>query len=456
MSDQTTGESWWARITPGTTRILILSWLIVAVSFWLVQRNTRQQTTALKDDLNTAKSEFEKLKTRLQQGDTSVIAEMESMRQKFAAFDSDFRLLSQHVDEAKSNQAVARAKVADLRRESSVAKSRLQVLRKLVADWAAKASGLMDGDSGRRVASSSAHIVLVENLLRRDRPTEVELTAWSESLDALTPRLDSTPADKDEIAITPEHQQLLKDLSRQLGQSRDALEQQVLLLDAVLKETASQELSEQTLGQTIRDGRLQQDKELLTNLSDAREAARLAAQAEQAAELARLESELVEEATKRQVEELRAKQAQAEQVAKAELERIAAETLLKKAKVQAQSDAIQAETETLEATQQHQKLEREFERDLPVIRSLLSAFMSKGHQYRSDNAAGPASLGFLTSQGALEPTPRGSYQMAFLANAGTRPPGGLKNPANPDLLRRAQDLLKKYGDLMVQRELLAP
>ena len=456
MSDQTTGESWWARITPGTTRILILTWLIVAVSFWLFERNTRQQTTALKDDLTSTKSAIATLNTRIQQGDASAIAELESMRQKVADFDSNFRLLSERVDEARSNQAVARAKVADLRRESSVAKSRLQALRKLVADWAAKASGLMEGDSGRRIAGSSAHIVLVENLLHRDRPTEVELTAWSESIDALTPPPESNPSDKVEIAITPEHQQLLKDLSRQLGQSRDTLEQQLFLLDAVLKETASQELSKQTLGQAIQATRLQQDKDLLTNLSDARESARLAAQAEQAAELARLESELVEEATKRQVEELRAKEAQAEQVAKAELERIAAETLLQEAKVRAQSEAIQVEKASLEADQQFQNLEREFERDLPAIRNLLSAFVSKGHYYRSDNKAGPASLAFLTSQGALEPTANGSYQMAFLANAGTRPAGGLKNPANPDLLRRAQDLLNKYGDLMVQKEMLAP
>lgn len=456
MNDQTTGVSWWERVVPGTTRRLILTWFIVAVSFWLFERTTRQQTTALKDDLTTAKSAIATLNTRIQQGDTSVIAEMESMRQKVADFDRDFRLLSVRVDDAKSNQAVARAKVVDLRRESSVAKSRLQAVRKLVADWSAKSSGLMDGDSGRRIANSSAHVLIAENLLRRDRPTEVELTAWSESLNALTPPLESSPSDNVEIAITPEHQQLLKDLSQQLGQANDTLEQQLLLLDAVLKETASNSLSEQTLGQAIQDINLQQDKDNLTKLSDAREAARLAAQAEQAKKLARLESELVEEATKRQVEELRAKQAQAEQVAKAELARIAMETKLKEAKVRAQSDVIQAETDTLETTLQLQTLEREFERDLPAIRSLLSAFVTVGHQYRSDNTSGPASLGFLTSQGALEPTAKGSYQMAFLANSGTRPPGGLKNPANPDVLRRAQDLLNKYGELMVQKEMLAP
>ena len=456
MSSGTTEESWWAGVIRPTMRKLILTWLVIAIAFWVFERNTRQQTAALQNDLISAKSAIATLDTRIQQGDTSVIAEMELMRKRVADFDSHFRLLSERVDEAKSNQAVERAKVADVRRESSVALSRLQALRKLVADWTAKTSGLMTGDSGRRIASSPVHVKLVDELAGRERPTEVELTAWSDALDALTPPPKSSADDTSEIMITVEHAQRLQDLSRQLGKARDALEQQLLMLDAILKETASLESSQQTLEQVIKDSHSQRDKEFVIDLSDAREAARLAAQAEQTAELARLESELVKEATKRQVEELRAKEAQAEQVAKAELDRIAEETRLQEAKVRAQSSAIKAETESLDANQQFQKLEREFERDLPTIRSLLSAFVSKGHGYRTDNASGPASLAFLTSHGALEPTPRGSYQMAFLANSGTRSPGGLKNPANPDLLRRAQDLLNKYGDLMVQRELLAP
>ena len=456
MSSGAAEESWWAGVIRPTMRKLILTWSVIAVALWVFERNIRQRTAALQHDITSTKLQIKGLDTRSQQSDTSTLAEVELMRQKVADFDSHFRLLSDRIDEAKSNQAVARAKIADLRRESSVALSRLQALRKRVAAWTARTSGLMTGDSGRRIASSPVHVTMVDELSGRERPTEVELTAWSEALDALTPPPKSSTDDTSEMVITVEHGQRLQDLSRQLGKARDSLEQQLLLLDAILKETASLESSPQTLEQVIKDSHLQRDKEFVTDLLDAREAARLAAQAEQTAELVRLESELVKEATKRQVEELRAKEAQAEQVAKAELDRIAEETRLQEAKVQAQSNAIQAETEALEADQKFQKLEREFEHDLPAVRSLLSAFVSKGHGYRTDNASGPASLGFPTSQGALEPTPRGSYQMAFLANSGTRSPGGLKNPANADLLRRAQDLLNKYGDLMVQKELLAP
>ncbi|MCA9010475.1 MAG: hypothetical protein KDB01_12050, partial [Planctomycetaceae bacterium] len=157
MSSGTTEESWWAGVIRPTMRKLILTWLVIAIAFWVFERNTRQQTAALQNDLISAKSAIATLDTRIQQGDTSVIAEMELMRKRVADFDSHFRLLSERVDEAKSNQAVERAKVADVRRESSVALSRLQALRKLVADWTAKTSGLMTGDSGRRIASSPVH-----------------------------------------------------------------------------------------------------------------------------------------------------------------------------------------------------------------------------------------------------------------------------------------------------------
>ena len=204
MSSETAEESWWAGVIRPTMRKLILTWLVIAMAFWVFERNTRQQTTALQHDVKSAKSSIDILRTRLQQGDTSVIAEMESMRQKFADFESGFRLLSERVDEAKSNQAVERAKVADLRRESSVALSRLQALRKLVANWTAKTSGLMTGDSGRRIGSSPAHVTMIDDLLGRERPTEVELTGWSDALDALTPPLESTPEEKSDIVITVE------------------------------------------------------------------------------------------------------------------------------------------------------------------------------------------------------------------------------------------------------------
>ncbi len=452
MSSETTEESWWAGVIRPTMRKLILTWLVIVIVLFVFERNTRQQAAALQHDVDFTKSEIAAVNTRIQQGDTSIIAEVELMRKKVADFDSHMRLLSDHIDEAKSNQAVARAKVADLRRESSVALTRLQSLRKLVADWKAKTSGLMTGDSGRRIASSPVHVTMVDELSGRERPTEVELTAWSESLDALTALVESTPNDNDKHVITPVHEQSLQDLSRLLGKARDSMEQQLLLLDAILKETASQVASQQTLEQVINDS----DTQKVKDLSAALKAARLAAEAEQTAELERLESELVNKETKRKLEKRLAEETRADQVAKAEQDRIAEETRLQEAKVRAQSEAIKVETESLAADQQLKKLEREFEKDLPAIRSLLSAFVSKGHGYRTDNASGPASLAFLTSQGALEPTPRGSYQMAFLANSGTRPPGGLKNPANADLLRRAQDLLNKYGDLMVQKEMLAP
>ena len=123
MSSGTVEESWWAGVIRPTMRKLILTWSICAVALWVYGQYTWQQTAALQDDVASTRSEIAAVNTRIQQGDTSIIAEMELMRKRVADFDSHFRLLSDRIDEAKSNQAVERAKVADVRRESSVALS---------------------------------------------------------------------------------------------------------------------------------------------------------------------------------------------------------------------------------------------------------------------------------------------------------------------------------------------
>ena len=65
----------------------------------------------------------------------------------------------------------------------------------------------MTGDSGRRIAGSPVHVKLVDELAGRERTTEVELTAWSDALDALTPPPKSSADDTSEIMITVEHAQ---------------------------------------------------------------------------------------------------------------------------------------------------------------------------------------------------------------------------------------------------------
>lgn len=446
-----------------STPTTVLSWVVFAVVVVGLFLQTTQTSFKVDSSTEAVNLTVSELKRRVQEGDASVIAEMEAMRQQVASFDGvlaeqreQFRLLSDRADEAKSRQAVAQAQVAGLRGEIAKARERLLKLKTLQATWAVRQGSLLTGDPGRRIAASPAHLELAAGVWDQSRPTPADLLQWESELDALADPIESAPEGQTEIAVAPEHGQLLSDLSQRLAKSVVAFQQQTLLLEAVLQETTPVTPAATTLEQALQDRRAKTNLDFAQQQIAARATARKEAEAASQDELAKLEVELVKAATRREAEKLRAQQAQEEQLAKAELDRLAEETRVMDAQKRAEIAGLKSEVTRVEGSIKTAALEREFERELPAMRGLLSAFMSDGIKYRTDNTKGPASLSFITSQQALEPTPNGSYLMAFLANSSDRPAGGLNNPASPEALRRAQDYLKKYGALMVEKGLLAP
>jgi len=457
----TAGRTVWG--LSASTRMLLLTWVVIVVGGYVFQMATSQKTAELRKELNSTQSSISDLEGRIKQGDTSAIAEMEAMRRQVADFDrvlaaqrEQFRLLSDRADEAKSRQAVDRAKVAVLQGEVALARERLLKLKTLHAGWTARRGSLMTGDPGRRVAGNPAQLELVVSVLDRERPSESDLVQWEAELDALAGPVQTAAEGQSQIAITTEHGQLLRDLGQRLAKSVSAFEQQTLLVEAVLKETASAAPATTTLEQSLRERRTKADQEFARQLTAAREAARQEAEAARAEELAKLETEIVQATTRQEADALRAKKAQAEQLGKVELERIAEETRVKEAQTKAETAGLKSEVTRVEEAIKAAALEREFQRELPAIKGLLTAFLSDGFYYRDNNAKGPASLSYIASQKALEPNTQGSSQLAYLANANDRPAGGLKNPGSQENLRRAQDYLKKYGALMVEKGLLAP
>ena len=78
----------------------------------------------------------------------------------------------------------------------------------------------------------------------------------------------------------------------------------------------------------------------------------------------------------------------------------------------------------------------------------------------------PVKLGRLRSAGALEQTTDGNENLYFFGGSSQndRPktgfpnhtPGGLSNSAVAKKVKRASELLNKYGDLLVEKKLLSP
>jgi hypothetical protein len=456
--------SWWNLLATPTVRSMVLTWVIIIVVGYGLYVLTGRRDDELRQTLSSTQSSIGDLDKRLRQGDSSAIAEIEAMRKQVQEFDrvlgaqrDQFHQLSARADEVKSRKAVEHAKAAVLQADVTASRGRLQKIKSVHAAWTARSSSLMTGDSGRKIAASPAHVDLVVDLLERPRPTDADLQKWELQLESLANPLSVLEKDqRADVVISSEHAAMLADLGQQLTKALVSYDQQNLLFEAILRETTSLQPTPVTLEQILHDRKTQAEVELAQKLSKSRGEARLAAEKAQAERLAQLEQEIVAASGKAQEEALQAKKLQADQLGKAERDRIAEETKKKEAEKRAEVAGLKLETREIEDSVKAAGLEKEFQRDLPEIKSLLTAFLTPGFKYRTDNSKGPASLSHISSQRGLELNATGSYAMAFLANSSDRPAGGLKNPPNQERIRRAQDLLIKYGELMVQKKMLDP
>ena len=93
-------------------------------------------------------------------------------------------------------------------------------------------------------------------------------------------------------------------------------------------------------------------------------------------------------------------------------------------------------------------MEREFERDLPEIKSYLMAFTTPGFKHR-ETGKGPMSLAYIRGKGAVEKSRGGLATFQQLATSDNdRPHGGVPKGTyvtGTEDLNKAADLLRKYG-----------
>ena len=119
-----------------------------------------------------------------------------------------------------------------------------------------------------------------------------------------------------------------------------------------------------------------------------------------------------------------------------------------------------------------QKLEREFAADGAAVARYLTAFTADGNKYKGANAGaakGPASLAAIQGLGALDDSEYGLRQMLFALHPGNNRRSNLDwvnlvmhlppenwSDAQQKHVGETQRLLRKYGELMVKKGLLAP
>ncbi len=136
-------------------------------------------------------------------------------------------------------------------------------------------------------------------------------------------------------------------------------------------------------------------------------------------------------------------------------------------------EQLRKEVERQRQLQQRQILETEFELDRPDIEKLLVAFTTPGLTYttsdgkkdQNDGTAQPVSLTFLKKYGCLKSNRKSLEKLLSAASRCQRPRGALPRQWDGSMIhldlgmntvQRAEKLLLKYGELLVEKGMLSP
>lgn len=461
-----------------TLKYFLLVWLVMVAGGAALLYWTDRQTSVLKDDLNSVKQSSASLRETVAQGQPALMTEVTQLRQQLqtatqrlsglestlGTYNGQLEQLAVQASESQSRQAVERAKVAVIGAQVKTARERLQKLKAILSAWQAQEASLMSGDLGRRIAASPAHMALALGIVEEERPTSETLLEWELELESLAAPIEASNRDKDAtLMVTAEHANRLTDLGQQLKRAIAQLEQHQFLLDALGKETASQNPASVTFAEVLRNRRSASVRQSTERILAAREQARAEAEKEHAERIALVERQIVEADIGRQEQIAKAKREQQEQLARTETEKIIEETRVKEAEARARIAGLRSEAVRLDAATQRAQLEKEFERDLPKIRSVLTPFTASGFQKRGPNKGeGPMSFAVIQGAGALAQTPDGRQNLADIVGNSDRPTQPLKRfrggqtREEEAMCNLAQELLTKYGPLMVEKGMLAP
>ena len=143
------------------------------------------------------------------------------------------------------------------------------------------------------------------------------------------------------------------------------------------------------------------------------------------------------------------------------------------AELQKEVEQLRQQVEQQRTDLQRTLLEKEFELDRADINKLLVAFTTPGLTYttpdgkkdQNDGLPHPVSLGFLKKHGCLQSDRKSLERLLSAASRVKRPRGHLPLQWGGDMshltmgiktVQRAEQLLIKYGDLLIEKGLLSP
>lgn len=352
----------------------------------------------------------------------------------------------------RDQRAVNWSRLVGAYSEAKQTKRKLEDLKEATQTWQTTVGGLQSNEVGKKLAADTERLEEYRALKNQDRFTNQQLMQWEEQIASCLEPLDLAYQAKDKEYI-PDNSliSLLSDLS---GQIKDASQQMVLdqlSLDAILAQVESREPAEKTLAEAI----IKQTQKMAEKRNQTIAAAQKKAEETYTKRLAELAVEQVK--LKRQA-----------QVEKQEHEN--AMLRLKSAQ----------EAENQKREQAKKMALHRFEQEYPKVKSLLIAFTTKDYSqvgtfkqrmYVKSAEKTAASLAAIKGLGALDDDLDGLNMMYRLGGQRAmgsyvckRPLGGLpsyrgdnfSSAAETERIKRAQQFLRDYGEIMVEQGLLSP
>jgi hypothetical protein len=450
-------------LTPGL-KIGIVAWVVLMIGAFVLSSINSSKTEALHDDVNQARKSIEDLWIDHKSGNpemkkalTDIRHDCGSLTERISQLESalgEDSVVSLERDLTKSKLAVQRANAAKHEAIANAVIRDLGKLKSLQTEWATLESQFLNGPVGGRVAGSIKHLEQVVELLQKERPAAEKIVEWESQLNPLVEPFTQVGSDSSIVAITDEHAQQLNDLGKELKTQVTEFQRQKLLLESIQRETSGLAPNELKLVDAIEQHRVQRERAEADRLAEVRETARAEAEKAGAERIAKAVQGLTNDRLK-----------QKEQDIADENEQVAAEGRLKDLKHKATLAGLTEEANRAEDSLRWAQLDREMQRDMNEINGLLRAYTSPGFTYRPDDTKGPVSYSLIRSSGGLEATRKGLGNLFFIATGNSdRDRGGLpagvgghissSTPTAP--IERAQELLIKYGELMVRKGMLAP
>lgn len=454
---------------------VVLGWLVIVGIGSVIMYWNKQNTSALRSDLEFTKTQSNVFAEEVRRSNTGIQSDISQMRGTFQSANEQISQLQQVIESqqkrldqvsaasshTQSQLAVERVRVAKAKSEIESSRETLLQVTALLQQWEAQQTQLKSGDLGRRVNASPAHATLAETLLTETLPTRQQLTEWEAVLLELANGVDATDDDPGTVrSLSTEYVQQLKDLGRSLTAARSQLERTLSTVKMLSLETARQTPTTETLEQTLARRKAEQEQSNAARIALITEQARQAAEQVQGERIAALVKQGIEAETRERELTEEAKLKKTAELARLERERLAEETQVAAAKVRAETAKLQGEKLQLDAATERANLEREFEQDLPTIRSVLTAFISPGFQ-NGGPGEGPMSFAYIQANGALDQTEDGRQNLAHIVGNSGRPSGPLRRfrggmtRDQEAMCAKAQQLLTKYGPMMVEKGLLA-